>query len=272
MAIPGLRKPRSGKGYAGILAGEHQTIQTRLSRKLAKGNRYKVEFFLKSEHGSECALTPVYGLLTKYSTMDSVFKYEGFEKQVCIDDYKQLLDTSQWVKVEGIYSAKGDERYFTIAYHNIYRKLFCLCIYTIDDISVYPLDEENTFPQDIAIIDSNSYSKQANVFILKNINFEFDKSELMPESFSTLDKLVDYLVENEKFCIVIKGHTDNVGIETHNYELSTNRAKAVFEYLAMKGISKNRMTYEGFGSFKPIKDNSTKENRQFNRRVEIELK
>lgn len=269
-AFPGLQSPRTGNGFAGFLAGEYETFQTKLIHKLNKDNQYRVEFFLKTAKGSECALTPVYGLLTRYSNLDSIYKYEKIESQVCINDYSELLDVTKWVRVEGIYTAIGEEKYFTISYINTNNKHFCLCSYFVDDISVTPLNNFNTISQEIASKDSFNY-RQGDVFILRNVNFAFDKSELLTESYKTLDELLKYLQRNEGIIISINGHTDNVGIEKHNYELSIQRAKAVFDYLLVKGISSNRMTYEGYGSSQPINDNSSEANRQNNRRVEIKI-
>ena len=67
----------------------------------------------------------------------------------------------------------------------------------------------------------------------------------------------------------IHGHTDNVGNDEDNKTLSQNRAKAVYEYLATKGVSTSRMRTLGFGESQPVATNDTDEGRQLNRRVEI---
>ena len=67
----------------------------------------------------------------------------------------------------------------------------------------------------------------------------------------------------------IHGHTDNVGSSISNLELSTNRAKSVFDYLIEMGISKKRLSYKGFGEQKPLVDNTKEENMAVNRRTEF---
>ena len=270
MAIPGLRKPRTGNGYAGIVAGEYQTIQTKLIKKLEKDKQYHVEFYLKSENGTECALTPIYGLLTKHSDIDSIVKYEDITNQVCIKDYRRLLDPAKWIKVEGVYTANGDEKFFTISYINMSNKEFCLCLYSIDDISVYPLNENYTIAQTRQKLDTIKY-KAGDVLMLANINFEYNKSLLLPNAYPFLDKLFIYLQNNTEIAITISGHTDNKGSVKRNYKLSKERAKAVFNYLHQKGINKSKMNYKTYGSTKPLNDNTNEKNRQQNRRVEIEL-
>jgi len=105
--------------------------------------------------------------------------------------------------------------------------------------------------------------------ILQNIFFEINKSELLPASQEELNKLVDYLLKDKNALIEISGHTDNTGNEEKNKTLSGNRAKAVADYLISKGVDKNRISYKGYGSSKPIESNDTEDNRQKNRRVEF---
>ena len=68
---------------------------------------------------------------------------------------------------------------------------------------------------------------------------------------------------------MINGHTDTIGGESYNLELSTNRCQSVARYLMQLGLPKARITWRGFGGAKPIADNSTEEGRQLNRRVEF---
>jgi outer membrane protein OmpA-like peptidoglycan-associated protein/Tol biopolymer transport system component len=106
-------------------------------------------------------------------------------------------------------------------------------------------------------------------FILRNIFFDFDKSELKPESFAELSNLVDYLNENQVLKIEIGGHTDNQGSTDYNQKLSLARARSVYNYLIDKGVTASRLSYAGYGMDKPIADNSTEEGRAANRRTEF---
>ena len=108
------------------------------------------------------------------------------------------------------------------------------------------------------------------VVTLKNVFFDFDKTELKPESFVELDKLVSYLQQN-LLRIEIGGHTDNQGSDEYNDRLSENRAKAVYDYLVQKGIPANRLQYKGYGMRVPVADNSTEEGRAANRRTEFKI-
>ena len=107
--------------------------------------------------------------------------------------------------------------------------------------------------------------------VLKNIFFETGKYALQNESRSELDKLVTLLVDNPNLKIQIDGHTDNVGQEKDNLLLSTNRAKAVVDYLLSKAVNAQRLTYKGFGSTKPIAGNTSDSGKALNRRTELSI-
>ena len=104
---------------------------------------------------------------------------------------------------------------------------------------------------------------------LKDILFETNAFKLNPSSFIELNKLLQLLQDNPSLKVQINGHTDNVGKPADNLLLSTNRAKAVVEYLTAKGIAKTRLTYKGFGATQPIADNATETGRAKNRRTEL---
>jgi len=104
---------------------------------------------------------------------------------------------------------------------------------------------------------------------LKNILFDFDSYTLKDEAKQTLDAIYEILKEHPDREIQISGHTDNIGKEDYNLELSEKRAKVVAEYLLQKGLKEDQISYKGYGSSKPIVPNDSVENQAKNRRVEI---
>jgi outer membrane protein OmpA-like peptidoglycan-associated protein len=104
---------------------------------------------------------------------------------------------------------------------------------------------------------------------LNNIFFDFDKTELLSESSAELDRLVALLKQQPAMRIELRGHTDNKGADAYNQKLSDGRATAVLEYLAGKGIDRNRMVAKGYGKTVPIASNDTEAGRAQNRRVEF---
>jgi outer membrane protein OmpA-like peptidoglycan-associated protein len=113
--------------------------------------------------------------------------------------------------------------------------------------------------------------KSGEKVILRNIFFDFDKSDLRQESFVELNKLVLFLKENPTVKIIINGHTDNVGSQEYNMKLSDQRAAAVVRYLTEKGIGRERISSRGYGSSQPVDTNETPEGRAKNRRTEFEV-
>ncbi|MDD4150385.1 MAG: OmpA family protein [Bacteroidales bacterium] len=107
--------------------------------------------------------------------------------------------------------------------------------------------------------------------VLKNIFFEFNSFELLPESYTELKKVVDYMNSNPTMKIEIGGHTDNVGTKEYNKALSQNRAKSVYTYLISKGVSASRLSFKGYDFSVPIADNDTEEGRAKNRRTEFKV-
>lgn len=104
---------------------------------------------------------------------------------------------------------------------------------------------------------------------LDNIFFDFDKFDLLQESYPELNKVASLLHNNPEISIEIRGHTDDKGSDTYNLELSKNRAASVKEYLISQGIQANRIRSKGFGEQQPLKPNTSPQNRQFNRRIEF---
>ena len=106
---------------------------------------------------------------------------------------------------------------------------------------------------------------------LNNIFFEFGSYSLLSKSKTELDKLVTFMKDNSDVKIEIGGHTDDVGSDEANKELSQNRAGAVVKYLTDEGISEERLTAIGYGETQPVATNDTDENRAANRRIEFKI-
>lgn len=158
---------------------------------------------------------------------------------------------------------------------------YLACIHTGSNVMLnvsnpgYPFYSEN-FQLEKSYTELSPYRKDIRLkpaevgtaFILKNIFFDFNQSQLKEESFLELDRLVEYLKHNN-VKIEIGGHTDDQGTDDYNDKLSHNRAKAVYDYIVQKGIPVDRLSYKGYGKRKPIADNSTEVGRAANRRTEF---
>ncbi|MCL5992465.1 MAG: OmpA family protein [Bacteroidetes bacterium] len=103
------------------------------------------------------------------------------------------------------------------------------------------------------------------------ILFDFNKSDIKPESQPVIEEVADAMLSLEKIKIEIQGHTDNVGGMEFNQVLSERRANAVMEALIKLGVEPRRMRARGFGLTMPKVPNTTEENRAINRRTEFHI-
>jgi hypothetical protein len=104
---------------------------------------------------------------------------------------------------------------------------------------------------------------------VREILFETNQAILKPEYEKGLQDIVAYLLKNPKTTIEIAGHTDNEGEEAKNKTLSENRAQALADFLIKNKIGKERIKAIGYGSAKPIADNSSPAGKAKNRRIEF---
>ena len=107
--------------------------------------------------------------------------------------------------------------------------------------------------------------------VLRNVLFASGSAELLAVSFPELDRLADLLKSNIRLKIEIGGHTDDVGSESDNQQLSEARAKAVYDYLLEQSISADRLSFVGYGESQPIADNANSAGRTENRRTEFRI-
>lgn len=106
---------------------------------------------------------------------------------------------------------------------------------------------------------------------LTGITFETGKDVIRKSSFPILDEVVAIMKENPAYILDINGHTDAVGDDAKNLDLSQRRADAVKKYLSDKGVDSSRMAAKGFGETMPVADNNSNSGKAKNRRVEFKV-
>lgn len=106
---------------------------------------------------------------------------------------------------------------------------------------------------------------------LKNIFFATNSWQLKPESITQLDEMARFMQLNPEVVMEVTGHTDHVGTEAYNLELSRNRAEAVVAELKKRKIAPWRLSSKGMGFSVPVGDNNTEEGRSANRRTEFKV-
>lgn len=126
-------------------------------------------------------------------------------------------------------------------------------------------DGDNTF--------ENSPQSKLETF-LANVLFRFDEDELLPEGLVLVQRLAGYLKKYaRKFVSIrVEGHTDSIGNQYYNIDLSERRAKKVKSQLILMGVAARKIQIEGFGQSQPVADNGNYQGRAFNRRVEFKVK
>lgn len=107
------------------------------------------------------------------------------------------------------------------------------------------------------------------IISMSDILFDIGKATLKPDLKTSLAKIAGILTVFKDSRVFVEGHTDNQGSEEYNQTLSEKRAQNVMDFLIEQGIAIERLQAVGYGFSRPIADNSTKEGRQKNRRVDL---
>ncbi len=277
-------------------------IENKLITNLEKDSLYKIELSLRLDIESNLALKNFSVLFSKQSEYQSS-NFKPFSQTLLVEFNSVWLDsTSNWVTLQALYKAQGNENYILLGNfkndvhsqkkHVFYKKerkkrykwdlleKELASYYYIDDVKVEMIPakhkkpdilQKDTFIQKPDSLFNIDQLEIDSAVVLRNINFEFNKSDLLPESFPELNKLQVLLKDNPGVRIMLEGHTDNVGGYDFNLKLSVERVESVVEYLINQGIDPGRMEYAGYSYSKPLVSNSTEEGRKKNRRVTFKI-
>lgn len=279
----GDQKPHGGESMAGLTLfgctnGKphcREYIEIQLSEPLVVGQTYYVEFWTTHLQKSL--------QINNLGAYFSVGEIKRATDEILVRE-AQVLATNlvpapegKWVKVSGYFQAKYEAEYIVIGNFNddentlseLYREdCFNYAYYYIDDVLVKkspPYRPVPVKPDDLTL----QKLETGKTFLLKSIFFEFDRDELMPRSYVELNKLLKIMRLHPKMVIEIVGHTDNLGEDDYNLNLSMRRARAVASFLIDNKIATTRLRFRGEGESKPIATNDTDEGRAQNRRVEF---
>ena len=295
----GYQEPHTGVAYCGIYCSKEnyrEYLQTELKEPLNAGHRYRVSFWASLADKSPNAIATLGALLTSDRISDTTWnilmhnettELENGQKQVIATYYKPqvsnpsryvLIYMDQWNEIAGEFTAVGGEKFLTIGNFNSFNHSSVIdtradntvlsgAYYYIDDVSVECLDCKEE-PQ---AVDTVVVPKKGDIVTLRNVLFDTDKSDILPQSYHDLLTLITLLNDYPTMRVELRGHTDNQGTVERNRILSEARAKAVAEYLVAHGIDRSRLTWRGFGKSLPTDTNSTPEGRQNNRRVEYRI-
>lgn len=136
-----------------------------------------------------------------------------------------------------------------------------------DNVDLVSLDAFVEQSRDLAMVPF----EEGQVIALRNLFFDFAKSNLRPESFPELDRLANLLDANPTVEIEISGHTDGIGSAAANERLSDARVASVVDYLVAQCVDSRRLFAIRYGESHPVAPNETDEGRRRNRRVEFRI-
>jgi outer membrane protein OmpA-like peptidoglycan-associated protein len=106
---------------------------------------------------------------------------------------------------------------------------------------------------------------------LRDINFESNSDKLTDVSFRELERVVQLMNENPTLRVEVAAHTDDIGSDTYNLNLSQKRARSVMDYLLHNKINVDRFVAKGYGESQAKVPNDSEGNRAINRRVELKI-
>jgi outer membrane protein OmpA-like peptidoglycan-associated protein len=194
-----------------------------------------------AETNQPLASTPV--TIEDYGTGEIIAKFQSLES----GQFTYIAPAGKWYRISA--EQKGyifKSEVFEVPELTTYRRL-------VKNIALEPIPPVISVPP------------KTNLTVL----FDFDKADLRPESKPELDRAMRFILQNPGRKFEISAHTDALGTEEYNLDLSERRAAAVRKYLVEHGVPADIIISKGYGESQPIDDNNTPQGRQRNRRVEL---
>ena len=203
-----------------------------------------------------------------FATLCDYFIADGSEQFITVGRFTGPEDMNPSLRKDYLPGLFGLEKASYYVFDNI--ELFeiqdtseCDCKLEILPISPAGFKPEVPYETDLNKL------KQGIPVILENVNFKFDSYNLLDTSEDILKTLLTFLKKNPEIEICIEGHTDDIGTEQYNDELSINRARTVYNWLINNGINATRLRFTGYGKGRPLFNDKDEEHRALNRRVEV---
>lgn len=285
----GVSDAYDGFGYAGIyvwlgLKDFREYLHCKLSEPLVRDSSYHISFRYKLSSYSKFSADRIAFLISDSIASPNNDRPLKIPASVeFVKDSALTPETGSWELASTIYKARGGEQFLTIGnfsnngstrtYHIQFRPeqepmLANAAYYYIDDVRVEP-QFVSPYPTEPLPSFTGVDPELNTTYVLKNIQFAFNSYLLLAESYFDLDKVLEVLRRNPDLTVELAGHTDDVGEEGYNLELSVNRAKSAAGYLVAKGIARDRIRTVGYGESRPLVQPTTQAARDINRRVEI---
>lgn len=298
MGVPenlfGTQEAQDGVAYAGLVTYSgnkrdyREFLQTKLTEPLTAGALYCIEVYVAPGAKSEF-VTDGLGISLTAKGSDNLSALSA--ALVLNNPRLNFIDRyGEWVLISAIFEAKGGENYLTIGNFKKDREFSVLKRNTaqnersgnnwayifVDNVSITQVKNKEECSCTAELIAKQVHDpplqlNELKEIELRNVLFDFDESHLTSMALKDLESVADLLRRNKTYFIEVAGHTDIVGREGYNLDLSRKRAESVLGFLEKKGVAGKRLTIGFFGSEKPVADNETPEGRAQNRRVEFRI-
>lgn len=286
MGVPinfnGEQHANFGAGYAGLYLiapnDYREYLQVQLTQKLERGKKYKVSFYVSLAEKSNLAIAN-FGVMFSEKRINEptrfpLVKSNGKKRHnhfhyIEINAKSYLNNKAEWIKIENEFIANGSETFITLGNFSANSSTDYQKVEGQKPVAYYYLDMVVVEPSEIDLFDQPL--EVSKVYVLNNVLFKTDDSQLDLKAKTQLNKLFGILKEDSSLTVKIDAHTDIDGSVAYNYGLSDRRALSVSTYLIEVGLDKNRITWYGHGGKKPVAENSSADGKQQNRRVEFTL-
>jgi outer membrane protein OmpA-like peptidoglycan-associated protein len=300
MGVPnnlfGQQPAKDGEGFAGLVTytidkkNYREYLQTKLTRALNQGEMVCIEMHISAADYCNYVTDGIGALLSVKKAESNLQTVLTFNASMSNPKLNMLDENEEWQLLSDVYTASGGEEFLTIGNFMTDKELKIIrrtedfkskgygkwsYVY-IDNVKVRPIQNklecscENEYLASIAVdppLELGEYKK----IKLDAILFDFDADVLTEEALKQLEEVFTLLRKNRAMYLEISGHTDVVGPNGYNLDLSKRRAQRVIDHLTTKGIDPSRLQLTFFGKEQPVANNETDEGRQQNRRVEFQI-
>ena len=294
----GHLNPKTGYGYVGLIAGRYtdnfgkvvevrEYIQAELKKPMEAEQVYLVRFYVSLAGYSRYALD---GMGASFS--DTLVDVTNFIEHLPLAEHvgnppNRFMDQKgNWMQIEGLYKAKGNENYIIIGNFrsddetnekDLFTRSDLNCsYYLIDDILVAPVNQEflALYKSTHHITGKESSDQVENTTKspdFQPILFDFNQTFVDDSFKNTIIDLAGFMQSHPEVTVSLIGHSDSIGDFHYNMTLSKKRAKEVARLLATKDICTKRLKIKAKGELEPLNENESEEQRSMNRRVEIHM-
>ena len=135
-------------------------------------------------------------------------------------------------------------------------------------------NQEQDMRQALATSEAAAVRREGNLVAVTfkgDVTFDTNSTVVNPGLYTEIDRVAGILTRYPETLIRVEGHTDSVGTDEYNMDLSFRRSNSVRDLLVQRGVNISRIQPVGFGETMPVATNDTEAGRQLNRRVEIKV-